>query len=422
MFYGPAASRSTALGYYLDPESGIRLEANVSRRFTRDIWNGGDTIEWTTNSVGYRGPELRTQADYRILIFGDSNIQAQFSTLANTYAMVLQTILSTRTGRTIEVINAGTIGAGPDQNLGRMSDELPRLRPDLVILHVFADNDFGDLLRNALYYLDRAGQLARSGRRFTYDRAFAQVGRRYPLAILQFASDVKNAVLTSVSGQASAEPDTPAEIIETWLKKCADEFEDYQSEIAGQNPDLESVLADHYDYDLALFPDLASSRMKVALMEAVLRRAKQIADENSAHFLLLIQPSVHDVSSNLLVTPQSLRAYSSEYRPDRLTSIVQVIAEANHIESINLFSDFAAAASHLYFRGTRRSGQDEVDNHWNDEGQRRAAALTADLLQERIASQPRPAGAGRSRMGAWTAPIPVTGQARYATRRTPRPD
>ena len=380
--YGRGFSATAPLpAFHLDRESGIRLNANESRTFTRDIWNGGETIRWTTNSAGYRGPELMPRSDYRIVLFGDSNIQAEFSELENTYAMVLQTTLRTRTGRNIEVINAGTVGAGPDQALIRMSQELPVLRPNLVILHVFADNDFGDLVRNAIYYVDGSGQLIRSGRQFTKDRAFDMASRRHALAILQFAANLKQFMLAQ--RPSSKVPGTPPELITQWLKTCADEFESYQALVAGKNVVPASVLADHYDYDLALFPELASSRMKVRLMEGVLRRAKQIANENGVTLIVLIQPSVHDMTENLLITPTMLRKYSTEYSPDRLTSIVQDIAARNQIESINLFPSFVERSSSLYFR--------ESDNHWNDEGQRYAARLTADVLQRRIASSVQPA-------------------------------
>lgn len=386
VLYGPSFSAPATPGYYLDPESGIRLNPNELRRFTRDIWNGGETIPWATNAAGYRGPAFIPEPDYRIALFGDSNIQAQFSELQDTYAMVLQTVLRTKTGRNVEVINAGTIGAGPDQSTIRMGQELPLLRPNLVILHVFADNDFGDLVRNALFYADSGTHLSRSGRQFTKDRAFDPVHRRYALATLQFASDLKQNILASLPGNSGTEPEMPAELIAEWLGRCADEFASYQASVAGRDAVLASVLADHYDYDLALFPELASSRMKVRLMEGVLRRAKQIADEAGVPLVLLIQPSVHDVSENLLITPRMLGQYSPEYRPERLTSIVQDIAARNEIEFINLFPAFLERGAHLYFRGTRRPGMDEVDNHWNDEGQRSAAQLTADVLRARVSS------------------------------------
>lgn len=365
----------SAPAYHLDGEEGLRLNAGMVRTFKRDIWNGGQTIIWKTNSAGYRGPELMPEREYRIALFGDSNIQAEFSQLENTYAMVLQRTLQERTGRIIEVVNAGTVGAGPDQNLSRMSRELPVLRPQLVILHVFADNDFGDLVRNALFSTDSGGSLVRTSRQFERDQAFDVADKRHTFALMQFASNLQTFLHAQRPSKA---PQTPAEFIASKLEKCALEFETYQSLIAGKNVATVSVLDDHYDYDLALYPELQSSRTKVKLMEGVLRRAKQIANANGVALVLLIEPSVRDLSDNNLITPRVLRAYSSHYRQDGLTSIVRDISIRNQIDFVNLFPFFAARAPLLYFRGE--------DDHWNDDGQAYAARLTADALASRIAS------------------------------------
>src|SRR6185436_5789593 len=59
----------------------------------------------------------------------------------------------------VEVINAGVTAYGPDQACLRIEDEVARLDPDLVVLAVFADNDFGDLARDKIFRLDGDGRL-----------------------------------------------------------------------------------------------------------------------------------------------------------------------------------------------------------------------------------------------------------------------
>jgi len=86
-------------------------------------------------------------------------IQASYSLLPDTYSEKLETKLSQNLKINIEVINAGVNGYGPDQISLRLADELDWLKPDIVIISIFTDNDFGDLLRNNIYRLDKANQL-----------------------------------------------------------------------------------------------------------------------------------------------------------------------------------------------------------------------------------------------------------------------
>src|SRR6185295_4536691 len=61
----------------------------------------------------------------------------------------------------VETVNAGVVGYGPDQACLRMEAELSRLRPDLVVVAVLAENDYGDLVRNRLFELGPRGELVR---------------------------------------------------------------------------------------------------------------------------------------------------------------------------------------------------------------------------------------------------------------------
>jgi hypothetical protein len=93
------------------------------------------------------------------MVYGDSFIKAEFSQLDKTFAKRLEAKLGAIIQIPAEAINAGIVGYGPDQILLKMEEELPRLKPDLTIEAVFADNDFGDLLWHKLFKLgddDRA--------------------------------------------------------------------------------------------------------------------------------------------------------------------------------------------------------------------------------------------------------------------------
>jgi hypothetical protein len=134
-----------------------------------------------------------------------------------------------------------------------------------------------------------------------------------------------------------------------------------------------SHIADHYDIDIALHPTGESSRVKIALMEAVLRKAKRTAEEKGTRLLVLIQPSVIDVThGNARLTATYLSQFN-DYRRERLTSVIDEICARNQIDRINLFPIFTHNnPDSLYFK--------IVDGHWNDAGQDLEARETANWI------------------------------------------
>jgi hypothetical protein len=97
----------------------ISLKPNLERTFRRSAKNGQVITHWNTNSASFRGPEIKEKHGTRIIVYGDSNIFARFSNLEDTFPFQLQEVLRRATGKTIEVINAGVPGFGPDQSLLR---------------------------------------------------------------------------------------------------------------------------------------------------------------------------------------------------------------------------------------------------------------------------------------------------------------
>lgn len=145
------------VAYRFEPEYLVALKPNLSKTYKRDVANGGDVVRWTTNRTSFRGPELRSEPDMRVIVYGDSNIQARCSKLHQTFPYKLEEYLASLSRRDVEVVNGGIIGSGPDQVLIRFSSEIELYEPDIVIFHVYADNDLGDIVRNRLFELDALG-------------------------------------------------------------------------------------------------------------------------------------------------------------------------------------------------------------------------------------------------------------------------
>ncbi len=345
--------REATPAYVWEPGIGILLKPNEKRTFRRSQANGGKEIVWTTNSKGLRGQELDDSSEFRILVYGDSNIQARFSNTEDTFTYLLQSTLHQMTSRSIEVVNAGVVGAGPDQNLLRMHKDLKEYHPNLVLFHLFADNDYGDLIRNRLFRTNAHGELVRSAYEPTNDISFL---RAHPLSrhlrLRQWLMSEK-----------------PRKNIPESLKECQADYETYQSD--GRGPF--DQLRDDYDFDLALFPELPSSRAKVELMGAVLKEIAHTARQARVSLALSILPSARDLTQNHAYNYRDFEKYSARYRRERLSTTLEKLAQSSRIPTLNLYPIFLAKNPEtLYFA--------KEDNHWNDEGQKLAALVVAKFL------------------------------------------
>ena len=154
------------LVYQLDRACLYRLTPASHKVFRHFQVNGGHSIQVEINSLGLRGDELAggEGGARRIVVYGDSFIEAEFSPLDQTFVGQLDRKLNedrhgASAGPAVEVLNAGVIGYGPDQVAVRLQTELGSLKPDLVIVALCSGNDFGDLLRNKIYRLGEGGRL-----------------------------------------------------------------------------------------------------------------------------------------------------------------------------------------------------------------------------------------------------------------------
>ena len=371
----------------LSCSSGVRLftylralKANSWTFYQRSEINGGQAIRWSTNSDGFRGKELLSDPAVRIMVYGDSNIQARFSDLQNTYSYRLQEYLSNITGQNIEVINAGTIGFGPDQSMVRFSMEVKKYKPDLVNFHIYAENDFGDLLRNNLFSINAQTNTIEPNYTTVYQNSNNWSIEKLKesitsLLVARAASKLWKMIESSMGIDTSKESEPKAQLTMT------EQFEiilsaserDYNSYKEGNR-----VSGDHYDVDIALFPDKESSETKRILMEHVLENARMLADSESIEFLVTIQPSSRDMTTNLDLNHKKFSQYP-EYKRENLTSAVEKLCLENNINTLNLFDLFMEnEPERLFFKGR--------NDHWNDAGQDLAARETAQHIYNKFLS------------------------------------
>jgi lysophospholipase L1-like esterase len=116
------------------------------------------------NNKGLRGREYDyDQGDntYRILVLGDSFTAGLQVPEEQAFPKQLEALLQAEFPQTnFEVINAGVIGYGTDNQLAYFTGEGYKYQPDLVLLAFFTGNDITDNIWYSLYNLEN-GQLIR---------------------------------------------------------------------------------------------------------------------------------------------------------------------------------------------------------------------------------------------------------------------
>ncbi len=371
--------------YRLDPRYLYTLAPNARTLFQHAPCNGSGLVLVTVNSQGFRGDELRTDGALRIVVYGDSCIEADYARVAETFTKRLEGRLSVASGRALEAVNAGVNGYGPDQALRRFEDEVAWLRPRVVVFTVFADNDFGDLVRNALYRLED-GRLVEGGgvlvgfARDQFDPALRR--RQWPL----LAQRLRQILRRSRRNRPSAEvrEQRAKEAFATYIQRSLDLCQrEYDSLVVNRSHLVQELVRDHYDADVSLSPGSPAASYKRALLEAVLARVRTTATAAGVRVLVLVVPSPIDACDDYEIRVDP-RQYP-EYDRRRLANEAAAAAGRAGLPVLNLYEPFReAGACRLYYRCS--------EDHWNALGQDLAARLVAErITSERWLEEARPA-------------------------------
>ena len=157
-----AVLAASGLVAVLVAEGMIRLVAPQQLILIRpELWQPADTVGWmhrpnasvrintgertvtvNTDAMGYRvGKDGRRDAPVRILLLGDSFMEALQVDHEQHFAHLLERELGTRLGKAVVVRNAGIVGWDPNHYLLRGRQLLARDTFDLVISAVFVGND-----------------------------------------------------------------------------------------------------------------------------------------------------------------------------------------------------------------------------------------------------------------------------------------
>ncbi|MEA2080653.1 MAG: hypothetical protein U9P00_12490 [Pseudomonadota bacterium] len=350
-----------------------------------DDWRGMHTYRTNANGVRDDGP-LCQRAN--VLLFGDSNVFAKFLPYDKTLGEQVEDLFD----GDVCTINLGVPGYGPDQSLLRMLYEIDYLdlSPEVIVFHVFADNDYGDMFRNYLFTLDEAGNLQQTNRdRIDYklrtmERLQAQylLVRRfrdllintgfYRMPLNEYVPEREGYDLERPLGSAAE----TSRYIEHFEAVTRDEFESYK------NGRYTTWLGDLYDYYIALNPDSEAARYARQLLTAIFRQGQKKTEELGACFVVLIQPSEWDVGETGPIPYRDLDSFSDtfkrHYHRRNLTDIAKAAAIASgaaYIDLFDLYTNPGAGAYTSYLH-------DKGDNHWNTRGVQIAAEAIAGFITE----------------------------------------
>ena len=355
--------------YRLHPRYLHTLFPGARRLFVHQPEDGSGSLLVTVNRDGFLGPEIPPRdGARRIVVYGDSFVAGEFSPSEERFSTQLARRLSKPGQTPVEAINAGVVGYGPDQETRRLEDEIGPLRPDLVVVAVFAGNDFGDLLRDKIFRLDEAGHLGPRNPHLgeALQAEFAHAGREAQGSML-----VRGLRELWPRPQAGVRRDSllPEGGFPYLLQRRRRE---YELSIQDGTDTVEHLLGDPYDADVSLAPEAESSRYKTALMAQVLLRMADTARAHDTPLLFVFVPSAFDVGEGFK-HPDA--AAFPAYRPFALTDALAGPAKANGLAYVDLGPLFhAARPQRLFFRR---------DEHWNSLGQ----ALAADHVAAQVREQ-----------------------------------
>ena len=363
--------------YRTDPVQLYSYIPGASKYFIHTHENGGEWVHVRLNDHGHRGDDIGPKGEtLRLLVLGDSYVAAEYSPVEETYTERLGLEITRLTGSPVEVINAGLVGAGPDQIARIMPDEIEEHEPDILAVVITAGNDFGDLIRNKLYAIDEEGawiakdpELGPGLRKMLEPDLFSLSGwgRLWRAAWRGAPLRMEQAGITDRPGPAPGQ-----QYAGTLIQRHRLEYGNSQID---RDPVVRNLFDDLYDADLSLLPNSPSAKRKRLLMKLVLAEIKTLAEQAGLPLLIIVVPSPIDVIDDHFGLQARWDRFP-DYDRNTLTQAVVEPARALGVPALDLFSPMREASdpSSLFFK----AGND----HWNAQGQALAARLTAEQLEQ----------------------------------------
>ncbi len=321
--------------------------------------DGGDIINIKINEDGFRGNSFNLKNNItRIMVYGDSFIEGEFSQLNFTFVKRLEYFLN-KNNNSHEVLNAGVVGYGPDQASLRIKNEYNKFKPDIIILSLFVGNDYGDLIRNKLYRI-KDGDLLENDVKLNKFNSFKRSAViKFPSLNLYYRGFLKIKSLF-VKSEAYSVMDS--------LDVNLDDCESYYL-----NNDVDSVFEDTMDVDVVLNRNTTCSSDKLNLMFRIVNELDNIAEVNDFEFIVMIIPSKEMVDDSLFDKSDLPDNFNKTY----LTDITETMFNDAGVKNINLYP-------YLRENNLNNSFYFKLDSHWNNDGQNYSAYIISEELKKKL--------------------------------------
>ncbi|UVT19558.1 MAG: SGNH/GDSL hydrolase family protein [Nitrospira sp.] len=364
-FNAPSASRFV-------PGKGVTYIPHAYYRHTKEGFSEGHY-----NSQGFRDYErtyIKAPGVFRILILGDSYIEALQVALEDTFSAQLEKLLNSQAASThtrFEVLALGQSGFGTADEYIRYLNFGAAYDPDLVILAFFTGNDF----RNNSKYLNRENV----GFYYTFDRQHNLVLDRSLIDAyernLSFAKRLyeelkaKSHLLSLISERIYL---FKRQLLED---RMAEADKDRENVGERKSRTIDS-LSDLNIYRTDLLPPWKEA---VEITKEIILKFRDAVEERGGRFLLLGLSNAEQVHPEVGNELKNQYDIDLDYeQPDR---ILEGFARESGITFLKLMPAFreyhVKTGEYLHGFGASHQG------HWNQEGHRLAAELTFKFLKER---------------------------------------
>jgi lysophospholipase L1-like esterase len=276
---------------------------------------------------------------FRILVLGDSFMEAFQVPLDQSFPRLLEARLRSVVGCQVEVWNASVSGWGTDDEVTYFARHGKAVGPDLVLLVMTLHNDITDNLRQRFHEIVD-GKL--------YERP------PVPLPLATFlAYKVKSA-----------------------LARNSHAYQIFLSASHARENTREALLLDRSVADILMTQSNARMERGWALTGALIRKLHGDAERIRAGMALVLIPISHQMSENTLdafLVRHGIRKDDSILldRPQRLA---RAIAEREGFPAVDLLPEFQR------WSATHRESLFLDDGHWNVQGHALAASVSADSL------------------------------------------
>lgn len=139
-----------------DPVMGKRIKKNFHTvRVTPEF-----TMTFTSNSLGFRGPEPESPSASSVVFIGDSFTMGFGVNDGEEFPALIKTKLDATLGKhSVDVVNTGMGNNGNGRWIKLLKNEVNQFKPQLVVIQVMA-NDFEDNVREGYFSVSDTGTLS----------------------------------------------------------------------------------------------------------------------------------------------------------------------------------------------------------------------------------------------------------------------